>query len=123
MNEGFKALILIILFIGLSIMMKDFVYFIIDNLLKNYSENEYEEDEHELCEETITFAVVPCGDGWKVENVENQHPEFVGNTKAETIKKARGIARANSPSRLVIYKKDNTINKEYTYGTSPKLKK
>lgn len=54
---------------------------------------------------------------WTV-NVFGEIENYV--TKVRAVKIARGLARANVPSQLVLFKKNGRIQTEYTYGNDPR---
>jgi hypothetical protein len=66
--------------------------------------------------ERNTYSVMPQpGGGWRIEG------EGVGSpgghrTKEEAVKIARTLAKANKPSQVLVYKKDETVQTERTYG-------
>ncbi len=66
--------------------------------------------------ERNTYSVVPQpGGGWRIEG-EGVRPSGVHRTKEEAVKIARTLAQANKPSQILVYKKDETVQMERTYG-------
>jgi hypothetical protein len=66
--------------------------------------------------ERNTYSVMPQpGGGWRIEG-EGVRPSGVHRTKEEAVKIARTLAKANKPSQLLVYKKDETVQSERTYG-------
>ncbi len=66
--------------------------------------------------ERNTYSVMPQpGGGWRIEG-EGVRPSGVHRTKEEAVKIARTLAKANEPSQVLVYKKDETVQAEHTYG-------
>jgi Uncharacterized protein conserved in bacteria (DUF2188) len=64
--------------------------------------------------ETFRVVAQPEG-GWIVETGKAGQVSSVHRTKAEATRSARGLARANKPSQVLIYKRDGTVQTERTY--------
>ena len=56
---------------------------------------------------------------WPVKQEGAKTPIAEGRTQGEAIKIARGIARTNQPSQVLIHGEDGRIREEYTYGNDP----
>jgi uncharacterized protein DUF2188 len=66
--------------------------------------------------ERNTYSVMPQpGGGWRIEG-EGVRPPGVHLTKEEAVKIARTLAKVNKPSQVLVYKKDETVQTERTYG-------
>lgn len=66
--------------------------------------------------ERNTYTVTPQpGGGWRIEG-EGVKPSGVHRTKEEAVKIARTLGKANKPSQVLVYKKDDTVQTERTYG-------
>ncbi|NAS22162.1 DUF2188 domain-containing protein [Herbidospora sp. NEAU-GS84] len=63
------------------------------------------------------YRVVPAASQWQVKKDGNVLATF--NLKTDAVSHGQQLAKANMPSQLVIYLKDGTIEKEYTYGSDP----
>lgn len=59
--------------------------------------------------------VVPAEDGWAVKQEGETAPMLEAGTKAEMLDKARTLAEAAAPSRLVIHRKDGTVQDQVTF--------
>jgi hypothetical protein len=55
------------------------------------------------------------GGGWRIEG-EGVRPSGVHRTKEAAVKIARTLAKTNKPSQVLVYKKDETVRSERTYG-------
>ncbi len=64
---------------------------------------------------TYRVMIQPEG-GWIVESGEFGQVAGVHRTKKEALRSAREIARAHQPSQVLVYKKDETVQAEHTYG-------
>lgn len=65
--------------------------------------------------ERNTYSVMPqTGGGWRIEG-EGVGSSGVHRTKEEAVKVARVQAKANKPSQILVYKKDETVQAEHTY--------
>jgi hypothetical protein len=59
--------------------------------------------------ERNTYSVMPRpGEGRRIEG-EGVRPPGVHRTKEEAVKIARTLAKANNPSQVLVYKKDETV--------------
>jgi hypothetical protein len=65
--------------------------------------------------ETYRVVAQPEG-GWVVETGKSGQVSSVHRNKDEAVEDARGRARANEPSQVLVYKKDGTVQTERTYG-------
>lgn len=61
--------------------------------------------------------VLPDEGNWKVTFNGKYYSSHV--LKQTAIDKGRGLAKANTPSQLIIHKADGTIETEYTYERDP----
>ncbi len=67
-----------------------------------------------------TYHVTPCIEGgWEVKA--QGHPKAVSahTTKDEAVAKAKGLAKDEEPSQVIVHKQDGTFQTEYTYGDDP----
>jgi hypothetical protein len=64
---------------------------------------------------TLRVVAQPDG-GWIVESGGAGQVSSVHRTKDEAVRSARGLAKADQPSQLLVYKKDGTVQTERTYG-------
>ncbi|MDQ3810914.1 MAG: DUF2188 domain-containing protein [Chloroflexota bacterium] len=62
-----------------------------------------------------TLSVLPREDGWAVQVVGASRATSVHATKEEAVERARALAADRAPSRLVVYKKDGTVQDEVSY--------
>lgn len=63
------------------------------------------------------YWVVPNGTNWQVKHegrVLSSHYR-----KDEAVQAGQRVAKANTPSQLIIMRQDGTIEKEYTYELDP----
>lgn len=66
--------------------------------------------------ERNTYSVMPQPDGgWRNEGG-GAGSSGVHRTKEEAVKVARTLAKANKPSQVLVYRKDETVQTERTYG-------
>ncbi|MDX1547365.1 MAG: DUF4342 domain-containing protein [Rhodothermales bacterium] len=75
-----------------------------------------------MAEKTV-YRVVPREDGWAVEKAGADRAVRVEATKKEALDEARGFARNNRPSEVVVHREDGTIQDRFTYhedGTDEK---
>ena len=61
------------------------------------------------------YHVVPHDEGWAVKKEGNTRASSVHSTKNEAVESARATAGDQAPSRLVIHKKDGTIQDTVSY--------
>lgn len=63
------------------------------------------------------YRVLPDGGNWKVthETVVLSHHYL----KSDAVEAGKKVAKANTPSQLVIHRADGTIEEEFTYGNDP----
>ena len=54
--------------------------------------------------------------GWIVEAGEFGQVTGVHRTKEKALESAREVARDHRPSQVLVYKKDETVQAEHTYG-------
>ncbi len=66
--------------------------------------------------QTTVYHLVPHDEGWAVKPEGVEEPVLVAGTKAETLEQGRALAQAHAPSRLVIHRKDGTIQDQNVYG-------
>lgn len=63
-----------------------------------------------------TYVVTPKdGGGWSVMTGGATRATSVHESKEEAVTKARDLARGKTPSQLLVYKKDGTVQTEQTY--------
>jgi poly(hydroxyalkanoate) granule-associated protein len=65
---------------------------------------------------TVVYHVVPQDEGWAVKKEGTDRAINVMDTKAEALERARDLAKNQEPSRLVVHRKDGTIQEQYAYG-------
>ena len=65
--------------------------------------------------ETYSVTAQPDG-GWIVEVGGAGQVSSVHRTKDEAVAGARKLAKANTPSQVLVYKNDGTLQSERTYG-------
>lgn len=64
-----------------------------------------------------TYLVTPRdGGGWAVQAAGASRATNVYDDKKQAVAKARKLARERSPSQLLVYKRDGTVQTEQTYG-------
>lgn len=61
--------------------------------------------------------VLPKNGSWKVTYNSSEVSTYV--LKSVAVEKGKSLAKSNTPSQLVIYKADGTIETEHTYGNDP----
>ena len=61
------------------------------------------------------LSVLPREDGWAVQVVGASRATSVHATKEEAVERARALAADRAPSRLVVYKKDGSVQDEVSY--------
>lgn len=61
------------------------------------------------------YHVAPHEDGWKVEAEGASRATSVHPTKDEALNAGRELAKNQAPSQIVVYKKDGTVQTEYSY--------
>ena len=66
--------------------------------------------------EQIVFHVLPQDDRWEVRGEGAQRATSVHETKREAVAAARQLARAREPSRLVVHRRDGTVQDSIAYG-------
>lgn len=59
-------------------------------------------------------------DKWKVMREKSKGPSAYSETKQGAINRGRELAQKQEKSRLIIHKKDGSIQTEYTYGMDPR---
>ena len=62
-----------------------------------------------------TFSVIPREDGWAVQVVGASRATSVHATKEEAVERARALAAERAPSRLVVHKKDGSVQDTVSY--------
>jgi len=62
-----------------------------------------------------TFLVSPHEEGWKVHLAESNATPELFNTKKEAVEAGRKLAKAQTPSELIVQKQDGTIQEKFTY--------
>ncbi len=62
------------------------------------------------------YLVKPLEEGWAVLKEGEDRPLSVHETKVEAVDAARALAKAQEPSKLVIYRKDGSVQDTNTYG-------
>lgn len=65
--------------------------------------------------ETV-YLVVPHADGWAVEKEGASRATSVHATKAEAVTAGRDLAKAAAPGRLVLHRRDGSVQDTYRYG-------
>jgi len=65
------------------------------------------------------YHVVPRDNGWAVKRASTQRASSVHASKADAIEAARGLARGNTPSQVLIHGKNGAIQREWTYKNDP----
>ena len=64
-----------------------------------------------------TYVVRPKdGGGWSVMTGGASRATSVHDAKEEAVAKARDLAKRKTPSQLLVYKQDGTVQTEQTYG-------
>ncbi len=58
-------------------------------------------------------------DSWKFKKEDAQRSSSVHETKKDAQQAAREQAKKDSPSQVIIHKKDGKIQEEHTYGNDP----
>lgn len=61
------------------------------------------------------FHVRPDDESWKVEVEGGKRARSVHETKREAVKAARADAASAAPSRLIIHRRDGSVQKEHAY--------
>lgn len=61
------------------------------------------------------FHVLPDDESWKVEAEGGKPTASHHNTKREAVKTGRGLASRAAPARLVIHRRDGTIQNQHAY--------
>ncbi|MFQ5570988.1 MAG: phasin family protein [Rhodothermales bacterium] len=61
------------------------------------------------------YHVVPRDEGWAIKEEGNTTPVAVYGTKGEATKQARSLAKTKAPSRLVLHRKDGSIQDSTSY--------
>lgn len=61
------------------------------------------------------YHVAPHDDGWKVEAEGASRATSVHSTKEEALNAGRELAKSQVPSQIVVFKKDGSVQTEYTY--------
>lgn len=61
------------------------------------------------------YHVTPNGEGWHVEAEGASRASSTHTTKREAVDRARELAHAHVPSRLVIHRADGSIQRQHTY--------
>jgi hypothetical protein len=61
------------------------------------------------------YHVRAVDDGWEIRKEGAKEPASRHGTKRQAVKEARDLAGGHTPSRLVIHRRDDTIQKEHTY--------
>jgi poly(hydroxyalkanoate) granule-associated protein len=61
------------------------------------------------------YHIATHEDGWKVEAEGASRATSVHPTKEEALNAGRELAKSHVPSQVVVYKKDGTVQTEYTY--------
>lgn len=55
-------------------------------------------------------------EGWEVRREGAEEPESVYETKDDALEAARGLAHSREPSRLVVHRKDGSVQDVFTYA-------
>lgn len=63
----------------------------------------------------VVYHVAADGDGWVVKNEGAQRAVSRHVTKKEAVGAARDVAHANAPSRLVIHRRDDEVQRTHEY--------
>lgn len=63
----------------------------------------------------VVLHVRPDDESWKVEAEGGKTPATHHDTKREAVKSARAAAAAGAPSRLVIHRRDGSVQKQHSY--------
>ena len=61
------------------------------------------------------YHVVSSDEGWAVQQEGSESPVGIYRTKSEATKEARRLAKATTPSRLVLHRKDGTVQDSTAY--------
>lgn len=64
----------------------------------------------------VTLHLVPKEDEWTVRLEGSEEDLSLHSTKQSAVKAARGIARAQAPSHLVVHRADGTVQDTFSYG-------
>ncbi len=59
------------------------------------------------------------GNAWTVKRDGADRASGIHDTKSDAVEQARGIAKREQPSQVIIHKKDGTIQEERTYQKDP----
>lgn len=65
------------------------------------------------------FHVRPADDGWTLGEDGAASPSSRHDTKREAVNAARELAVSSAPSRLVIHRRDGSVQKEHSYQPEP----
>lgn len=65
------------------------------------------------------YDVSPSDDRWKVQRRGASRPSKMFDLKSSAIEYARGVAKNNRPSQLVVRREDGTIEEEWAYNGDP----
>lgn len=61
------------------------------------------------------YEVRPADEGWEVRKEGGRQALSRHSTKRQAVRTARDLAGEHTPSRLVIHRRDDTVQKEHTY--------
>lgn len=61
------------------------------------------------------FVVSPHEDGWKVQLADSDATPELFDTKKKAVEAGRKMAKAQTPSELIVQKQDGTIQEKFTY--------
>lgn len=61
------------------------------------------------------YHVAPHDDGWKVEAEGASRASSLHDTKDEALTAGRELAKSQTPSQVVVHRKDGSVQTEYTY--------
>lgn len=64
----------------------------------------------------VTLHLVPKDEEWTVRLEGSEEDLSLHSTKQSAVKAARGIARAQAPSHLVVHRADGTVQDTFSYG-------
>ena len=69
----------------------------------------------------VTYRVIPSDKtGWLVEALEKSGTSSTHSTKEEAVKRAKEVARSHEVARVLVYKKDGSLQDELTQGQPPR---
>ncbi|MDX1746255.1 MAG: DUF2188 domain-containing protein [Halobacteriales archaeon] len=66
-------------------------------------------------DDTTIVHLLPSEEGWEVRREGAEEPESVHGTKDEGLGVARELAHSHEPSRLVVHRKDGSVQDVFSY--------